>query len=424
MAEIDVSSYKQPETPSPLDQAKVYQGLEQQKIGIDQSKLQLMNDHFKVANQEFATIADDPTITPDKLKVRLDNFAKTVGMPKPVYDHMMSEFGQAKTPDQIRTAAKLALTRGMSTQERINKVYGVPGSVTNNQQITPTLTRTGQGPVPSGPSIQIQPDVTTPVATPGGVQQLGPQAPQLPAGAQPVQGGLPGQFNQPRIPVGPLPATPAGPMVSQPPLFEEGKKQLSEDQALATERMTAVKPALQALPLLEGLRSGPTTEGFNKVVAALKANGIINITDNDPTAVYQEVSKKLAQYVGSSPLANRSDAGQILAEASTPSPKTQINPALIRLTKDAVILDRVQAARPGAFKDKDLSKYGSHRSTFPQSIDEKAFGLDLEKPEDSQKLVKNMAENLQSKNGSEKAKAEKFFKSLRIAKEQGFYNGQ
>lgn len=422
MAEVDTSSYRLPTTPGFLDTAQKYQTLESNKIGIDQQKLKLMNDHFQIANQEMATIADDPTITPDKAKTKLENFAKTVGMPDPVKQHMMIEFSSAKTPEEIRTVAKNALTRGMETQQRINKVYGVPGSIDTGQVRQPTLQRTGQAPVPAGAPIQVQAPIDTPVATPGGVQQLGPQAPQLPAGAVPVPGGIPGQFKS-KLPIA-APMTPAGPMVSQPPMFEEGKKQYAEDQALAADRMTAIKPALQALPLLEGLRTGPTTEGFNKIIATLKANNIIDTGVNDPTAVYQEVSKKLAQYVGGSPLANRSDAGQILAEASSPSPKTQINPALVKLTRDAIMLDRVQAARANAYKSNDFSQYGKHRATFPQSIDEKAFGLDIIKPEERQKLVGDMAESLKSKDAGERAKAEKFFKSLRIAKEQKFYAGE
>jgi HEAT repeat protein len=171
-----------------------------------------------------------------------------------------------------------------------------------------------------------------------------------------------------------------------------------------------------------GFLSGPLTDQFTKIVAGLKSTGLVSIADdNDPTAIRQEVAKKLYQYVSNSPVGQRSDAAQTLREASSPNPNVQILPALIKLTKDAVALDRIEAAMPNAFKTGKFEGYLKHKGTFPQSINEKAFTLDLEPEEKSAKLVDNMAKKLQSKNNRERNDAEKFFKSLRMAKEQGFY---
>ena len=85
---------------------------------------------------------------------------------------------------------------------------------------------------------------------------------------------------------------------------------------------------------------------------------IIDIDEKaDPTAVRQEVVKKLNQYVSSSPVSQRSDAALTMKEASSPSPNVQILPALIKLTKDAVALDRVEALMPNAFKGNNYDKY-------------------------------------------------------------------
>src|SRR6185503_19662944 len=97
--------------------------------------------------------------------------------------------------------------------------------------------------------------------------------------------------------------------------FEEGKKQYAEDQSNATARMMRAKPAIQALPLMQskGFLSGPDSEQFTNVVAALKTAGLIDTAaEGDPTAIRQEVTKKLAQYVSGSPVGQRSDAAQTL----------------------------------------------------------------------------------------------------------------
>ncbi len=426
---VDVSSYNQPLPAGPFEMVKNLQSMEQQKLGIDQTKLNLINQHHELLNRELDILANDPHVTKEKVSRTLNSFAKMVNMPNEVYQKMIGEFSDVNEPDQIRERLDLVSKRNMDNVARYNANYGAPGAASNNQTITPTRQYMRGPPVPVGAPVQIQPAPTTEVATPQGTQQLGPQVPQIPEGAVPVQGGLPGQYQAAPMPQNRLPVrggpsanssnpeasngaiVPKGPMVSQPPLFEEGKKQLTEDQALATQRLTAIKPAQQALSLMEGLRTGPGTETFNKAVAFLKANGIINVDQNDPTAIYQEVSKKLAQYIQGNPIGQRSDAAQVLAEASSPNMSTQISPALIKLTRDAIALDRVQASRPGAFKG-NPAEYGAHRSSFPQSIDERAFTIDLFSPVERTALLNDMKKKKDTPEGK------KFWKSLAIANEQ------
>jgi hypothetical protein len=217
----------------------------------------------------------------------------------------------------------------------------------------------------------------------------------------------------------PLPTpgiTPQGPTTAQPPLFDEGKKQLTQDQELATQKLTGIKNAQMALKLLPGVASGPGTGPYNQAVAFLKAQGIVPTNPNDPTVVYQEINKYLNRYVQQSGLSQRSDAAQALAENSNPNLMTQLNPALVNLTANAIALDRVEASRPTAFKDKDLSKYGAFRSTYPQQIDERAFKMDLMPKPEASKLFNTMLQK--AKKGD--ADAIKFIKSLDIANKQGF----
>lgn len=446
---IDTSSYRLPTTSSPLETAGKLGALQSQQLGIDKQKLDLLNQHFNIMNSELSTLANDPDVTKDKVIGRLNSIADMLNMPQQVRQKMLAEFAPLTSQQEVKKHLDYTLLRGADTQQRLNEQYGKPGVIDTGQQIQPTRTGLRGGPLPVGGPIQIQEPPTTVVTTPEGPRRAGPQPPKLPVGFEQQPGGIPGQIVPSRVralPVGPVtspavpgPSTnfggtvtgaevgpntanarvaqgfePVGSKAGQAPMFEEGQKQLANDQELATQKLTAIKPALQALPLLKDLRTGPTTEGFNKAVAILKANNIIPTTANDPTAIYQEVNKKLSQYVASSPVGQRSDAAQTLAEASSPSPKTQINPALIKLTKDAIILDRVQAARPNAFEGNDLSKYGKHRSTFPASVDERAFGLDLMEPEERNKLLQEM------KKKQNTAEGKKFLKSLEIVDRLGY----
>lgn len=446
MAEIDTSSYpKAPAAPaqkSLLDTVGQFQNLESNKIAIDQAKLKQINDQFDVMHQTLGALIDENP-TKQVAAERLLKISKTFGLKPEVTKHMMDELNQAPN---TKSFAENAYMRGLDRQTQLNQIYGVPQldengqtktnynvsqmrgirqtSIPRQQQIppaTPTVDADNR-PVLQGPTPAITPPGTaaTPTPLPSYVQpRRVPTTSIKPAGDTGTTiNQTPNQVVQNRYPA------PSGPVVGQPPLFEEGKKMLAQDQSEASSRMMAAKPAMQALPLMQtkGFLSGPGTEGFTKAASALKAWGLIDTnTADDPTAIRQEVNKKLAQYVRGSAVGQRSDADQALKEAGSPSAKVQILPALIKLTKDAVALDRVQAAMPNAFKDKDLSKYGNHRATFPQSVDEKAFTLDLEPEEKSKQLVDTMAKQLQSTNKREAAQADKFFKSLRIAKEQGFY---
>lgn len=460
---VDTSSYGLPTGgPTMLETAHQIGTLEQQKVQLDQSKLNLMNDRFKIISNELGSLASDPNITREKVLNRI-SFLNKLGF---ITQDQVKEFSDdiPHNPSEIQQTIKNTILRAGSVMEKIESMVGKPTEIQTGQRIQPGMRNimTG-GFTPSGPSIPTEAPPTTetldadpnsptymqkrmlgtqpppPQGLPiGGVAPVAPVQRVVPATPLPSQapGGLPTGVGAPQaaqngLPVAQQPAIAApmggpprstGPVTGMAPLFDEGKRTLTEDQTIAAKRMMAAKPAIQALDLMKqpGFLSGPGTEEYTKIVAALKTWGLIETAaENDPTAVRQEVAKKLAQYVSGSPVAARSDASQLLAEASSPNPKVQILPALIKLTKDAVILDRVQSAMPTAFKNADLSKYGQHRATFPQSIDERAFGLDLE--ENGSKLVDEMAKKLQSKNAREKAEANKFFNSLRIAKDQGFY---
>lgn len=478
---VDTSSYPKFQNQSFLDVADKFQGLEQGAVNLQQSKLKQINDQYNLINSELAAFANDPNATKEQVAARIGNFTKMFNLKPDVTNDLMRELQMAPS---AQAYAKGALVKTMVTQEKINTLYGRNGFYRGDQADVPIVESPFFGARATGLPIQRQTPPgqevvdtreTLPDGSPNpnyGARSLqGPTNPVLPQGAVPANTGIPGQYvpnaatARPQLPVAQpsnvnqvrtqritpdqsinltgegktitgvdvqdAPATfaqrfpgPSGPSVGMSPLFEEGKKAYTQDQLASGAKMLAAKPAIQALPLMQtpGFLSGPLTDQFTKVVAGLKSTGLIDIQDtNDPTAIRQEVAKKLYQYVSNSPVGQRSDAAQTLREASSPNPNVQILPALVKLTKDAVALDRVEALMPNVFKGKDYQNYLKHKGTFPQSIDEKALTLDLETEEKSRSLVDDMAKKLKSSNARERNSAEKFFKTLKMAKDQGFY---
>ncbi len=406
MAEVDTSSYLKPGAPkSALENAIGYgqlqstvnnnqlqqQALQSGAIGIDKDKLALVNTQMGLMANELSAMSDG-NFTKEQAAERLQRYAKTHGMPEPVVNQMMQELQQS--PD-VKTYSDMNLRRMMTVQERLNRQYGGGTVADTGDQLQPGVTASpaaGGGFTPAGPPINKQLPVGQPTVdnrqgspTFGQPGVVGPRGPAF--GSPPVNPQVPslkGAVAQP------APASQPGFIpTGAPPLYDEGKKLFNADQELATQKLTNAKPALLALDLLPGLRSGPGTDTWNKAVAGLKANGIIS-TDkaNDPTAVYQEVDKYLNQYLKGR--GDRSDADLQQAAKSSPNPGTQINPALLKLTQTAVAQDRIEAARAAAFKGNDFQNYGKHRSEFPAGQDERAFIVDKMTPDQKQELAKDL----------------------------------
>ena len=276
-----------------------------------------------------------------------------------------------------------------------------------------------------------------PVTTPGfdpRTNREGPiGSPSFPPGPAGRSSGYPGQNNavptprpNPNLPIQPksVATVPAPPLMipgAREPGYEEGLKAHNADREKAKAISLQNIPALQAYKLIQGLRSGPTTGPWNEAIAALKANGILNIKGNeDPTAIYEEANKKLSQIVKSG--GSRSDADLAKSEESSPSVKTQISPALVKLTRDLITQNRIEQSIPGAFKGKDEQNYLNHTSTYADKIDPRAFGYDLLPKEEKSKLWKEMIKQTDKNGVPTTLTAKRFFDGLRIAKEQGLHD--
>lgn len=448
--EADTSSYKQPLPVSPLDTAAKVGALEQQKQQIDAGKMANANTALQHMTRAMTSLG--PDATKEEYAAVAENAVRQGLVPKEQLNVYMERLAKAPSPkaffNEFATAAA-------TLQEQLNYHLGVPGQVNTGQTVTPTVTsvKPGFGQRATGMPVQMQaPPTSVAYDENGQPRALGAQPAQLApgtvAGPSPLPVGRPAEAPMPqrslpveRIsgPTGPTirrtdlePTTfaerfpqPRGAAAGPTPLFEEGKKSYSNDQLNASARAQAVKPAIQALRLMPGLATGPGTGQFNDLVAAAKAWGIVDTkAENDPTVLRQEIEKKLAQYVGSSPVGQRSDAAQTLAEAGSPNPKKQILPALQSLTRDAVALDRVQILKPQAFKGQKFEDYIRHTGNFPQSVDEKALTLDTMDDKERDKLITKMKSEYKNGDATAKKRAVKFFETLQLARDAKIYDGE
>ena len=436
--EPDTSSYNQPLPVSPLDVAGKVGSLQQQKLQIDQAKLDQANQGLTYMTRAMGALGPDASkeqyikaaeqavkmglVPPQQLKVFAEK-AATAPDSKTFFNEFMTSVATAQ--EQIA----YHIGKNKDIQDQSNIYSGVERPVTQGGGFAPAT----RMPVQMAPGTEYYDEENQarklPPAGPSGVVPVAPAAaapmprprPALPA-EQPISGATGPTVDRtaetPTTISNRLEPLKAGPS----PLFGEGKDAYTKAQLTASGKAQAIKPAIQALRLMPGLSTGPGTAQFNDLVAAAKAWGLVNIKeDSDPTVLRQELEKKLAQYVGNSPIAARSDASQILAEAGSPNPKKQILPALQNLTRDAIALDRVQILKPNAFKGTDYQNYIKHEGNFPQSVDEKALTLDLMDDKERNSLVSKMQRDYEKGDAATKKKATRFFETLKLAKDAKIY---
>lgn len=424
MAEVDVSSYKNPNPVDILGQAGKINQLESQGLTISQQKLQLLNQKYQQFNKEIVSLAEDPNLTPDAVVQRGQQMVQAGFLDKNDFNNFVK--GMPTDQGQLRNYVRQAASRALDTSNAINFHYGQNNLTPTGDALVPTNTRPGMGPTQTGLPIQQnltagQREELVPVPnaetgatdyipkseairrTGGNVGNAGIVAPVSPGVRLPVS-NMPSQEPQQRTAIS-----------GASPELEPSIKMLQADRDTATQKMQAVKPMVQALGIIGDLKTGIGTETFNKARAGLINAGVINADANDPTVIYQEVNKKLSNYIQNSGAASRSDKAQALAEASNPNVQGQVNPALVKLARDNIALDRVEAARANAFKGKP-AEYSKFRSEFPQSVDEKAFSIDLLPEKERVDLIEKMKKEKDTEAGK------KFWKSLSIADSQGLLN--
>lgn len=429
--DVDTSSYPKTVTQPPMNPLQTMGNvinIQRGQTALEQQNLDLINSRFGTMVKDFTALANNPNLNEDMIRKRIETDVK-LGIATP---EMAGIFISQLPPTQGMSGPQVAstlkghletwLNHAMTISEAINAHYGSPQTIDTGNAIQPVSVSPINGIRSTGLPIQKQ----LPTGTPG-----------FQNGQPTFAGGNPNAVNMPppapgvRLPIQqpqmPQAANPAAPNVSAPsaapqqqpnsiapappPNYAEGLKAYNQDQDLATQKLTAIKPALLALPLMDKIKSGPGTKLWNEGVAGLKAYGVISegTANDDKTAIYQQVNKYLSQYLKGR--GGRSDADLVAAEESSPNPGAQINPALRKLTQTAVAQDRIEAARANSFGNRtDYQNYQKHRSQFPSGMDERAFEVDLMSPDEKQQLSKD----LQKMKPDEK---NRFMRSLRAYEE-------
>ena len=418
------------------------QQIQKNAIGIDREKLQLFNEHSNTVKRAIGGLLAVPQgeLTSQHFLDVYQNLANHKLMTSEQLAKEASSLptlAGSKSPQdyeaRLRKVAGTQLMQAETAEQMVNHFAGNPASLdTGNQIVLGNQGRTqvtGNG-VEASPFTQTGNSYPKQIA-PGttGVDIKNNPAYQGTASGPPQSFGPPG--SKPALPVaptaGPTGATAqgGGALRPAPPAnFTEGKEQYNKDVAIATDKLTQVKPAQQALKLmtpevLTGLTgTGPIAATLSKGISAV--NGVLGLKGDlaDRVAAREEIVKKMHKYVSNSSVAGRSDAAQILAEASSPHPNVQSLKALVNLTRDAISSDRVEAARALAFENKgnNYQDYQSHRANFPNNIDTDAFKLDLMPPKERDELIEKM------KKSDNKTERERFINSLRIAKKLNMFD--
>lgn len=442
MVEVDISSYPKPGLPvNMLDVAGKLGGLKQQQqqiqsgaIAIDKQKLDLMNNHFQIMQNELGTLANDPKATKEEVLQRMHRIGDTFNMPAPVRAQMEAEFSDVPGNKALGKDGEgnpllarrldLIMKRAFDTNQRINSQYGAPGSSDNGQTVTPTRQGLRGPPIANGLPIQKQLPINQPQLGPNNQPVLtGPQPPQLPVGATAAPGGLPGQY---KLPVAPAPFNerftggPAGPATGLPPGVAEAQQTaaIASGEQLATMRRQAssfqrdIFPLAQAIPELEKLGTkgtGPGTDTINNIKSFVLSNipGVKESDFSGSVKDFDKAKKYMTDYVNQT---GNSGTNDKLAAAFAGNPSVHIsNAAAVDVAKSAMALRKMQQAIYLDTESNNLPAHevSRHVAKLTNEIDPRAFGTENM----SAKAKKVLLEQL-NKNPVEK---ERFERSAKLA---------
>ena len=243
MPDIDTSSYPRPQQgQNPLDIAGKLQGLESNRIGIDQQKLQLANQHFQIVNQTLGSLLYKPDLTADDIISESQKLVN-LGLMTPEHNAQFVSAipGKAQLKQDPQALQKyLTVTRNqaLSNMEALNWYGGQPtGFVNSGNAQYPTASVQGKTVITPG----VVPS-QLPVTTPG----FQPPSKQFPTGRE--------------APIGPSPNMPAGPsgFPGQAPAAPQGPMGGAVSGATPVPTTTIRKPALPVAS--SGLQQPPTVQ--------------------------------------------------------------------------------------------------------------------------------------------------------------------
>ena len=198
----DTSSYPKPQQSNFLDTASKLQQLEQQKIGIDTSKLALINQQWGMVNKELSTLLAKPDVGPNDVESGLQNLVNLKLVPPDMSAQFLKTM-PTQSGQPMQEFLKQQLLRGQSNIEAVNFHYGAPGTIQTGQGTQPIVSSPKFGIRSTGLPIQNQAPPTTEVLdtnpdSPTYQQKVmqGPTPPQSTSGSVGIPPAAPG-FNVP-----------------------------------------------------------------------------------------------------------------------------------------------------------------------------------------------------------------------------------
>ncbi len=260
------------------------------------------------------------------------------------------------------------------------------------------------GPVPSYPDRQKRSSANGAV-----VAGNDPNVNQAPAGAASQARG---SMTEPALTPGNPNALPgiAGPSAS----FAPGLDMLTKDKANSAAIIQGIQPLEQALPIIKQLAVrdvGPGSAEYSRLKSLAISMGIIS-PDAGNVSLREQANKYVGQFVAQNGLSGRSDLGLQAAKDGSPNLDLSL-PALEKLTKRVIAIQRMNAATPIAFNGTP-DAYPDHKAGFSQTQDPRAYEFDKLDPVDKQKIIANMKANPNSQ------ETQRFMDSLRNAHNAGF----
>jgi len=447
--EADTSSYNQPLPVSPLEMAGKIGAVQQQAQQIQSGALTIDNQKVELANKALTALGTavtslGPNASKEQYKAVGENVAKAFNLPPQAIQSWNERIDNAATPQEFYNQAVTAIGEHSAA---VGYHLGQRQDIGNGQTVTPAVTsvKPGFGVRPISAPIQQQlpvgtEEVNTDRGSPnfGSKRLIGPQPAQVPPGALPVQGGIPGQFrNAPIPPTQPGPVTnpaikgpsanfggtvvgataeaptfadrfsaarPGGVTTSLPPgtggAMETGAQGGAVAAVNARQKAGSFQreifPLQQAIPALEKLGpkgTGPGTETINhlKSFAISMVPGIKESDFNGTVADYDKAKKYLTDFVNQT---GNSGTNDKLAAAFAGNPSVGIsNAAAVDVAKSALSLRRMQQAEIVAFEKSGLpdSEYQKFSVRFNNEQDPRAYGVDMIPKEKLKKLIEGMS---------------------------------
>lgn len=257
MAEItaDVSSYPKPVASQGLvSQVKDLAGLEQQKLGIDKQKLDLVNQRFGYLAKGLTSLSADPNLNEDKIRKYATDMVKLGYIPNDMAAKFINSLPptQGMTPAQaaaaLRAPLQTAIQQAQTTQEAIQSHYGTIQQQSDNANV---YTGVQASPMHGG---GFTPTTVTP-------QQLPPTTEGLDT-RESLPNGQPNPNYMSRGPIGP--SGPAGPR----PLSRAIAPPLPDNVVSDPSQGNLTSRSAPTVPAVKGLRdrvTGPTGPTIQRV---------------------------------------------------------------------------------------------------------------------------------------------------------------